>query len=116
LAEFRFLEHGAFYSILALSVIMFAQSVAHIPKVITGLIGPGLIGLALRRRSGTTGRSRTAEMADTPYISRRALWLNRLSDEVVRSVSDRIRSGELSRDGQLPDRDALAAEFVTSRA
>jgi hypothetical protein len=47
LAEFRYLEHGAFYSILALSVIMFAQSIAHIPEVITGLIGAGLIGLAL---------------------------------------------------------------------
>jgi hypothetical protein len=47
LAQFRYLEHGAFYSILALSVIMFAQSVTHIPEVITGLIGAGLITLAL---------------------------------------------------------------------
>ncbi len=47
LAEFRYLGHGAFYSILALSVIMFAQSVAHIPELITGLVGAGLIGLAL---------------------------------------------------------------------
>ncbi len=53
-------------------------------------------------------------MADTPYISRRALWLNRLSDEVVRNVSDRIRSGELPAGEPLPDRGALAAEFVTS--
>ncbi|MHA3976691.1 DUF475 domain-containing protein [Halovulum sp. GXIMD14794] len=47
LAQFRYLEHGAFYSILTLSVIMFAQSITHIPEVITGLIGAGLIGLAL---------------------------------------------------------------------
>ena len=47
LAQFRYLEHGAFYSILALSVIMFAQSVVHVPELITGLIGAGLIGLAL---------------------------------------------------------------------
>lgn len=47
LAQFRYLEHGAFYSILTLSVIMFAQSVTHIPEVFTGLIGAGLIGLAL---------------------------------------------------------------------
>jgi uncharacterized protein len=47
LSEFRYLEHGAFYSIFLLSVIMFAQSHTHIPEVITGLIGIGLIGLAL---------------------------------------------------------------------
>ena len=47
LAEFRYLEHGAFYSILALSVIMFAQSLLHIPEVVTGLLSAGLIGLAL---------------------------------------------------------------------
>lgn len=47
LAEFRYLEHGAFYSILALSFIMFAKVLWHIPEAITGLIGAVLIGLAL---------------------------------------------------------------------
>ena len=47
LTQFRYLEHGAFYSILALSVIMFGQSVIHIPEVITGLVGAGLIGMSL---------------------------------------------------------------------
>lgn len=47
LAEFRYLEHGAFYSILILSVIMFSQSIVHVPEVITGLMSAGLIGLAL---------------------------------------------------------------------
>lgn len=47
LAQFRYLEHGAFYSVLALSIIMFAQSLTHIPEVITGLIGACLIGLSL---------------------------------------------------------------------
>ena len=47
LAEFRFLEHGAFYAILALSVVMFAQSLVHIPEVITGLTGATLIGISL---------------------------------------------------------------------
>lgn len=46
LAQFRYLEHGAFYSILALSLIMFAQSVTEIPEVITGLVGISLIGLS----------------------------------------------------------------------
>ncbi|MGP6086358.1 DUF475 domain-containing protein [Antarctobacter jejuensis] len=47
LAQFRYLEHGAFYSVLVLSIIMFTQSLVHIPEVITGLIGACLIGLSL---------------------------------------------------------------------
>ena len=47
LAEFRYLEHGAFWSILILSVIMFAQTMTHIPEMITGLLGAGVIGLSL---------------------------------------------------------------------
>ena len=47
LAQFRYLEHGAFYAILILSVIMYFQTVVHIPEVITGLGGAGLIGIAL---------------------------------------------------------------------
>ncbi len=47
LAEYRFLEHGAFYAILILSVIMYVQTLFHIPEVITGLGGATLIGIAL---------------------------------------------------------------------
>jgi hypothetical protein len=47
LAELRYLEHGAFWSIPILSGIMFAQTLMHIPEVITGLLGAGFIGLAL---------------------------------------------------------------------
>jgi len=47
LAEFRYLEHGAFYSILVLSVIMFAQTLVDVHELITGLLGAGFIGLAL---------------------------------------------------------------------
>lgn len=47
LSEFRYLEHGAFWSILTLAVIMFAQTLWHIPELVTGLIGAVLIGLAL---------------------------------------------------------------------
>lgn len=39
LTNYRYLEHGAFYAILALSVIMFAQSLVKIPEVVTGLGG-----------------------------------------------------------------------------
>lgn len=47
LAEYRFLEHGAFYAILILSVIMYLQALVHIPEVITGLGGAALIGVSL---------------------------------------------------------------------
>ncbi|SPH18818.1 hypothetical protein DEA8626_02363 [Defluviimonas aquaemixtae] len=47
LHQFRYLEHGAFYSIFALAVIMFMQSLMHIPETLTGLIGVALIGFAL---------------------------------------------------------------------
>ena len=47
LSQFRYLEHGAFYSILVLSMIMFAQTLWHIPELVTGVLGSGFIGLAL---------------------------------------------------------------------
>jgi hypothetical protein len=47
LTQYRFLEHGAFYAIIALSVIMYMQALVHIPEVITGLGGATLIGISL---------------------------------------------------------------------
>lgn len=47
LAHLRYLEHGAFYSILMLSLVMFAQSIWHIPELFTGLIGVLLMGMAI---------------------------------------------------------------------
>jgi Uncharacterized protein conserved in bacteria len=47
LTEYRFLEHGAFYAILILSVVMYFQTMVHIPEVITGLGGAALIGISL---------------------------------------------------------------------
>lgn len=46
LAEYRFLEHGAFYAILALSAIMLLSAHYEIPETVTGLIGAGFIGIA----------------------------------------------------------------------
>jgi hypothetical protein len=46
LAEFRYLEHGAFYAILVLAVLMFADTVVHIPEVVTGLLGAIFIGFS----------------------------------------------------------------------
>ena len=47
LAEYRFLEHGAFWAIIALGAIMLLSAKFHIPETITGLIGAVLIGLSL---------------------------------------------------------------------
>jgi len=47
LSQFRFLEHGAFWAILALSAIMFASVKVEIPETVTGLVGAVLIGLSL---------------------------------------------------------------------
>ncbi|MDE1466855.1 DUF475 domain-containing protein [Aurantiacibacter sp. D1-12] len=47
LAEYRYLEHGAFWAIIALGTIMLTSAVFHIPEAITGLIGVVLIGLSL---------------------------------------------------------------------
>ena len=47
LAEYAYLEHGAFWAIIALGMIMLFGAVAHVPEVITGVIGAVLIGLSL---------------------------------------------------------------------
>ncbi len=47
LNTFKYLEHGAFYAVGSLAVIMFMNTVTHIPEVITGLIGATFIGFSL---------------------------------------------------------------------
>lgn len=47
LSEFRFLEHGAFWAIVALGVIMLLAVRVEIPETVTGLIGAVLIGLSI---------------------------------------------------------------------
>ena len=47
LSEYRYLEHGAFYAIGILAIIMFAGTVRHIPEVVTGLLGALFIALSL---------------------------------------------------------------------
>jgi hypothetical protein len=47
LAQYRYLEHGAFWAIIVLGVIMLLSAKVHIPETITGLIGAVLIGLSL---------------------------------------------------------------------
>ncbi len=47
LSEYRYLEHGAFWAIIALGAIMLLSAKFHIPETVTGLIGAVLIGLSL---------------------------------------------------------------------
>ncbi|MEL7445789.1 MAG: DUF475 domain-containing protein [Pseudomonadota bacterium] len=47
LSQFRYLEHGAFWAIIALGIVMLVSARYHIPETITGLIGAVLIGLSL---------------------------------------------------------------------
>lgn len=49
LSQYRFLEHGAFWAILALGGIMLVSVLYEIPDAVTGLVGAVLIGLALWR-------------------------------------------------------------------
>ncbi len=46
LSEFRYLEHGASYAILALSLVMYYKIFGHINEVIVGTIGITFIGIA----------------------------------------------------------------------
>jgi hypothetical protein len=45
--QYRYLEHGAFWAILGLAVIMFINTVFEIPETITGLIGAAFIGASI---------------------------------------------------------------------
>ena len=46
LAQYRYLEHGAFWAIIVLGIIMLLSARYHIPETITGLLGAVLIGLS----------------------------------------------------------------------
>lgn len=47
LEEFPYVEHGAFYAIGALAIMMLLGIFMHIPEAVTGLIGAVIIGLSL---------------------------------------------------------------------
>jgi len=47
LEQFRFLEHGAFYAVGCLAVIMFLNTIFNIPEIVTGLLGALIIAMSL---------------------------------------------------------------------
>ncbi len=56
LTKFLYLEHGAHWAILGLSLAMLANLVVHVPEVITGLIGLCFVVLAYRSSLKEVGR------------------------------------------------------------
>jgi len=61
LTQYRYLEHGAFYAILVLAILMFGSGVGyHLPEWLTGLLGAAFIGMAFlhsisyNRKNGVT--------------------------------------------------------------
>lgn len=47
LNQFIYLEHGAFYAIAALAILMLMDVYLHIPEAVTGLVGATMIGLSI---------------------------------------------------------------------
>ena len=47
LAQYRYLEHGAFWAILALAAIMLISARYEVPETLTGVIGAALIAVSL---------------------------------------------------------------------
>ncbi len=47
LESYRYLEHGAFYAVGALALLMMVGTVVEVPQAVTGLVGAAFIGLAL---------------------------------------------------------------------
>ncbi|HEY2899421.1 MAG TPA: DUF475 domain-containing protein [Polyangia bacterium] len=60
LDAYRYLEHGAFYAVGALALLMLVSTLVDVPEAVTGLVGAGSIALSLwssiryRRRCGAT--------------------------------------------------------------
>lgn len=46
LSEYKYLEHGAFWSIMVLAGIMFTSTVIEIPEIVTGVLSVSLIAIA----------------------------------------------------------------------
>lgn len=47
LSHYRYLEHGAFYAIGALAMIMLCESLFEVPDFVTGFLGAGIIGISI---------------------------------------------------------------------
>ena len=64
LAEYRYLEHGAFWAILALAAIMLISARYEVPETVTGVVGAALIAISLWWSVRHKRRHREASPAD----------------------------------------------------
>ena len=81
LASYRYLEHGAFYAIIALAVMMFINAVQHISEIVTGLISAAFIVTAF---------------ADSIRYNRRARGVNSAEERLLKQLQNQD-SAESSR-------------------
>ena len=95
LACYRYLEHGAFYAILALALMMFLSAIVHIPEVVTGLIGAGFIVTAF---------------VDSIRYNRRALGAKPIAALAAAHIADGDLSGAAH-----PSRGSVREPFAQSR-
>ncbi|KTF68998.1 DUF475 domain-containing protein [Sphingomonas sp. HT-1] len=79
LTEYRYLEHGAFYAILALATIMLLSVRFEIPETVTGLIGAGFIGIAFAAslRSNRAEATAAVPLEDADPVGPTGEHLNR---------------------------------------
>jgi hypothetical protein len=89
LASYRYLEHGAFYAIIALAVMMFLNAVKHIPEVVTGLIGAGFIVTAFVDSLRYNRRVGASEPVTDPVASNgEILKIQNLQESSVRPLRE----------------------------
>ena len=84
LASYRFLEHGAFYAIIALAVMMFLNAVTHIPEFVTGLIGAAFIVTAFADSIRYNRRNGTADPVTNPNSMQVANCKSAISRQPIR--------------------------------
>lgn len=69
LNEYKFLEHGAFWAIIALAAIMLIGPAGiHVPEVVTGFIGAVLIGLSFWSSVRENKKEEAASVNGTPAV------------------------------------------------
>lgn len=88
LSSYRYLEHGAFWAIGALAVIMFIGAIDHhlIPEWFTGLIGAALIGLSLWSSIKANRRDDKAnELAKVVAAELDRQFMDKITNDIVRA-------------------------------
>jgi len=89
LASYRYLEHGAFYAIIALAVMMFLSTVIEIPEVVTGLIGAAFIVTAFVDSLRYNRRAASSEPIAVPVASNgEILKIQNLQEPGVRRLQE----------------------------